>query len=86
MVFDQLGEPLDRLVVGGVRLEDQVRVIVDDAAQLRRAVTLVVEHLHVVELHARLDDEADHALPGRPDARILERLLVSRDGGAGGVT
>lgn len=36
----------------------------------------------MVELHAGLDVEADHAFPGRPDTRILERLLVARDGGA----
>jgi hypothetical protein len=37
VVFDELGEALDGLVVGGVRLEDQVLVAVDDAAQLGRA-------------------------------------------------
>ena len=56
VVANELGEPLNALVVRGVRLENQMRVIVHHTAQLLGPVALVVDHRSVVELDPWLND------------------------------
>ena len=69
------------LVVRGVGLEDQPRVIVEDAAQLRRGGTLVVDDTQVVELHPRLHDEGDDPAPRVLQTRPREGPLVMGERG-----
>ena len=73
MVLHQLPELGGPLVVGGVRLEDQVRLVVEDVAQFGGGGVLVVDDAEVVELDAGLHDERDDAWPHVVEARVGER-------------
>ena len=83
MVARQLRQPLRRLVVGRVRLEDQARLRFDEGAQRAGLLRPVVDDLVVVELDPRLHHHRDHPRPGRVQAGRGEGLAVQRQRRAG---
>ena len=85
MVFDEFAELRGPLVVGGVRLEDQVVLVVEDASQFGGGVALVVDDVEVVELDAGLHDQGDDAGPDVVEPEVGEGFAVGVDGAAGAV-
>ena len=85
MVFDEFPQLLGPLVVGGVRLEDQVVLVVEDATQVGGGAALVVDDVQVVELDAGLHDQRDHARPDVVEPELGEGRAVRGDGAPGAV-
>nr|WP_281535721.1 hypothetical protein [Cryobacterium breve] len=77
------GEPVRLLVVGGVGLEDQPRLVLQDGPQLHGPFAVVVDDLQMVEFHGGLHDERDDAWPDVGEADLLERVAVPVEGRAG---
>ena len=75
-VIDQGLEQLGRLVVGGMRLEDDCRLAREHRAELARLRRLVRRDPVVIELDARLDDHRDHPRKGVADAELGEGAAV----------
>ena len=65
-----------QLVIGGVRLHYQRRMRLQKTLQMRRFLRIVVNHGVVIELHARLHHERNHALPRRIQSSVEERFAM----------
>jgi len=72
------------LVVGRVRLKDQAVGLVEQMAQIVHLLGHVVDDGLVVELDARLDDEADDAQPSGVQAARVKDLPMEAQGLLGG--
>jgi hypothetical protein len=79
MVAHQRVKILRRLVVGGMRLVDELRCSRDVSAQLARLLGPIVDDLVVIELDTGLDDQRDSARPGRGQIGCFEGAPVGLD-------
>ena len=78
MIAHQRLEAVRGLVVGRVRLEDELRLPADERAERLRLARPVVDDLVVVELDAGLHHERDDARPGRLEPARDERARDAR--------
>ena len=75
-VLHQLAQGLGPLVVGGVGLEDQLRVLAQQLLEVGRFTGRVVHHARVIELHAGLDHHGNDARPDRVQPLLREDVAV----------
>ena len=85
MIVNQLAQRLRRLVVGGVRFKHQRVVGFNHFAQGNGFLRLIVADVRVVELHARLDHQANNARPDVAQTFLFERVTMRFKRGAGRV-
>jgi hypothetical protein len=82
VVLDERPKLFGALVIGRVRLEDEVVLGVEHGAQLHGRVAAVVEHVDVVELDSGLHHQGDDAWPDVSEAEVGEGRPVRVDGPA----
>ena len=85
VVLDELAQLRRSLVVGGVRLEDQVGFGVEHVPQLGGGAVHVVDDVEVVEFDAGLHHQGDDPRPDVGQAQFGERRAVGVDGPLGAV-
>jgi hypothetical protein len=85
VIAHQRGEALRCLVVGRMRLEDELRIGGNEAAQHTCALRHIVDDLVMIELDAGLHDQCDHAWPCSFETRSRKCIAMCSNRRAGGL-